>query len=268
MISGYAQNGWFDKDLELFRQMRVSSMKPHPNTFASVLPTCSNLATLEHGRVVHADIIKGGLQPNTFVGNALINLYAKCGTIEDAYIVFDKKPIWDVVPWTTMITGHAIHGHGKEALQLFEQMCLCGIVPNHVIYVSVLSASAHAGLVDDGWHYFDKMNRIYDITPLRENYCCMIYHLGRAEYQSLPQMEEIYGELDRLSGEMEAGYAPDTRFVLNDVEEEQKEHNLSCHSKKLAFAFGLNNTTCGIPITVIKNLRVCGDCHTTMHFIS
>ena len=104
------------------------------------------------------------------MGNALIDLYAKCGTIEDTYKVFDKIPRRDVVSWTAMIMGHAIHGRGKEALNLFEQMRLSGTVPDRVIYVGVLSACGHAGLVDDGWHYFDQMSRLYHITPLREHY--------------------------------------------------------------------------------------------------
>ena len=90
-----------------------------------------------------------------------------------------------------------------------------------------------------------------------------------SEEKSIPQIEEIYVELDRFSRMIkEAGYTPDTRFALNDVEEEQKEHNLYFHSENMAIAFGLINTSFGIPIRVIKNLRVCGDFHTAIKFIS
>ena len=89
------------------------------------------------------------------MGNALIYLYSNCATIEDTYKVFDKIPRRDVVSWTAMIMGHAIHGCGKEALNLFEQMQLSGIVPDRVIYVGLFFSCGHAILVDDGWHYFD-----------------------------------------------------------------------------------------------------------------
>ena len=104
------------------------------------------------------------------MGNALIDLYAKCGTIEDKYKVFDKIPRWNVVSWNAMIMGHAIHGHGKEALNLFEQMQLSETVLDCVIYVGVLSSCVHASLVDDGWNYYDQMSRLYHVTPLREHY--------------------------------------------------------------------------------------------------
>ena len=90
-----------------------------------------------------------------------------------------------------------------------------------------------------------------------------------SEEKSIPQIEEMYAELDRLSGMMkDAWYTPDTRFALNDMEEEKKEHNLYFHSENMAIAFGLINTSFGIPIKVIKNLRVCVDCHTAINFIS
>ena len=124
IISGNAQNERFDKALDHFNQMRFCGVKTHLDMFSNVLPTCANLAALEHGRVIHAYVIKNGFHPNTFMGNALIDLYAKCGTIEDTYKVFDKIPRWDVVSCSAMIMGHSIHGHGKEALNFFEQMWL------------------------------------------------------------------------------------------------------------------------------------------------
>eukprot|EP01018_Ginkgo_biloba_P019477 Gb_00849 [translate_table: standard] len=180
MIAGYAQNGHFDKALKLFRQMQLAGVKPDSDIFATVLPACANLAALDVGREVHIDIIRTGFQSDVFVGSALVDMYAKCGNIEDACKVFDEMPTQNVVSWTAMIVGYAMNGYGKEALQLFEQMKLSHAKPDHVTFVGVLSACCHAGLVHDGWEYFNCMSRDHNITPKLEHYCCMVDLLGRA----------------------------------------------------------------------------------------
>eukprot|EP01018_Ginkgo_biloba_P036678 Gb_33367 [translate_table: standard] len=373
MTVGYTQNGHFDQALKVFQEMQLTGLKPDADTYASILPACSNLAALEHGKGVHDDIIRSGFESNVFVGSALIDMYAKCGSIENAQKVFGKSPRRDMVSWTAMISGYAMHGCGKEALQLFEQMQHSGTNPDHVTFIGVLSACCHAGLVDDGWKYFDHMTRHYHITPVSEHYCCMVDLLGRAGHldeaqdfiskmpiqtdcavwgsllaacrihtnvelgervaehlfeldpqnaahyvllsniyaaagrwdgiekvrklmkdrsikkkpgcswiqvnnkvyaflggdKSHPETEKIYAKLETLSGKMkEAGYVPDLKFMLHDVEKEQKEHNLYHHSEKLAIAFGLISTLPGTPIRIVKNLRVCGDCHSATKFIS
>eukprot|EP01018_Ginkgo_biloba_P031724 Gb_04381 [translate_table: standard] len=180
MIAGYAQNGYFYEALRLFQQMQLTGMKPNSDTFASILPACANLAALEHGKMVHEDIIRSEFQSDVFVGSALVDMYAKCGSIADASNIFDRMPKRNVVSWNAMITGYAMHGCGKEALKLFEQMQQSNTNPNHVTFVGLLSACCHAGLVDDGWRYFHCMNQYYRLTPVMEHYCCMVDLLGRA----------------------------------------------------------------------------------------
>eukprot|EP01018_Ginkgo_biloba_P019327 Gb_27416 [translate_table: standard] len=182
MIAGFAQNGYFDDAVNLFQQMQLTDIKPDSNTFASVLSACANLVTLEQGKEAHEAIIRCGFQSDIFVGTALVDMYAKCGIIEDARIVFDKMPRQNVVAWNAMITGSAMHGFGMEALQLFERMQQSGSSPDHVTFVGVLSACCHAGLVHEGWQFFDQMSRYYHITPTVEHYCCMVDLLGRAGY--------------------------------------------------------------------------------------
>eukprot|EP01018_Ginkgo_biloba_P001174 Gb_31190 [translate_table: standard] len=180
MIAGYVQNGYGQAALELFRQMQQTGAKPNSKTFASVLSACANLAALEQGKEIHKKIIRSGFQSDIFVGNALVDMYAKCGSLENARSVFDKMPQRDVVSWTEMIAGYALHGHGKEALKLFEQMQHSGTNPDHVTFIGVLSACCHAGLVDEGWQYFHSMSQYYHITPTMEHYGCMVDLLGRA----------------------------------------------------------------------------------------
>eukprot|EP01018_Ginkgo_biloba_P019323 Gb_30147 [translate_table: standard] len=180
MIAGYAQNGHIEKALDLFRRMRLTDVIPDSDSFTAVLPVSAHLAALEHGKAVHEDIIRNGFQSDVFVGSALIDMYAKCGRIDKARKIFNRMQRRNVVSWTAMIVGYAMHGCGKEALKLFEQMQHSGTNPDHVTFVGVLSACRHAGLVDDGWQYFNRMSRDYQITPAVQHYCCMVDLLGRA----------------------------------------------------------------------------------------
>eukprot|EP01018_Ginkgo_biloba_P013191 Gb_32451 [translate_table: standard] len=180
MIAGYVHNGQALEALKLFRQMQLAGVKPNANTFASVLPACANLAALEQGMDIHEDIIRSGFQSHVFVESALVDMYAKCGSIKVARSLFDKMRERDVVSWTAMIAGYAMHGCGKEALKLFEQMQYSGMNPNHVTLVSVLTACCHAGLVDEGQQYFHRMSQYYHIAPAMEHYVCMVDLLGRA----------------------------------------------------------------------------------------
>eukprot|EP01018_Ginkgo_biloba_P025873 Gb_41753 [translate_table: standard] len=180
MIAGYVQNGHSDEALKLFRQMQETGAKPESNTFASILPACASLAALEQGMEIHKDIIRCGFQSDVFVGTALVDMYAKCGSIEKARDVFDKMHQRDLVSWNTMIAGYGMHGQGKEALKLFEEMQQSGMNPDHVTLVCVLSACCHAGLVDEGQQYFNCMKKHYHITPAMDHYVCMVDLLGRA----------------------------------------------------------------------------------------
>eukprot|EP01018_Ginkgo_biloba_P034750 Gb_24815 [translate_table: standard] len=180
MIAGYAQNGHAEEALKLFREMQLAGIKPDSGTFVIVLPACAYLAAMNEGKEIHEVIIKSGFQSNVFVGSALVDMYVKCGSIENARNVFDKVNQQDLVLWNAMIVGYAMHGCGKEALQFFEQMQHCGMNPDQVTFVGVLSACCHSGLVDEGSQYFSSMSEYYHITPTIKHYGCMVDLLGRA----------------------------------------------------------------------------------------
>eukprot|EP01018_Ginkgo_biloba_P002434 Gb_04611 [translate_table: standard] len=180
MIAGCAQNGHGVEALELFRQMQLENLKPDSKTLASVLPACANLTALEQGMEIHERLIRSGFQCDVFVESALVDMYAKCGSIEQARHLFDKMHQRNIVSWTAIMAGYAMHGCAKEALKLFEQMQHSGMNPDHVTLVCVLSACCHAGLVDKGRQYFNRMSQSYHITPTMEHYGCMVDLLGRA----------------------------------------------------------------------------------------
>eukprot|EP01018_Ginkgo_biloba_P000686 Gb_34816 [translate_table: standard] len=373
MVAGYAHGSCGNEALKLFFQMQCAGMQPERFTLTSVLTSCASLAAGEHGKKVHAHIIKTAFESDVCIGSALVDMYGKCGNVGDALKMFNEMPERNVVSWTAMIAACAQHGYSREAFQLFEEMQLVGIEPNQITFVCILSACSHAGLIDAGYHYFDSMSQEHGITPIMEHYACMVDLLGRAGHleeandfinkmpfepnalvwrtllgacrvhgnmelgkraaesalnlepedaatyvllsniyasagrwddsanirqlmkdrevrkepgcswievknqvhtffardRSHPQMEEIYVKLEELNGHMkDAGYMPDTNFVLHDVEQQQKEQFLCHHSERLAIAFGLISTPLGTPIRIVKNLRVCGDCHTATKFIS
>jgi len=129
---------------------------------------------------LHEYMIKLGIQLDSFVGNSLISMYAKCGLIEDPRLMFDIIVNRDVVSWNAMIAGYAQHGFGNEALKMFEELQRTGVKPNEVTFIGILSACSHAGLVDEGLRYFNSMYEDYCIAPRAEHYACIIDLLGRA----------------------------------------------------------------------------------------
>eukprot|EP01018_Ginkgo_biloba_P039032 Gb_40503 [translate_table: standard] len=180
MIAGYAHSGQGNEALKLFRQMQQAGLKCDTVTLMSVLPACAHLPSLEQGKEVHNYILRHGFESDIFMGNALIDMYAKCGSIENAHLIFDKMSQRNFVSWTTMIMGYAMHGQGECALKLFLQMQQAGLRPDHITFIGVLSACSHAGLVAEGCRYFDLMSRDYGITPSMEHHACMVDLLGRA----------------------------------------------------------------------------------------
>ncbi|XP_057873038.2 pentatricopeptide repeat-containing protein At5g39350 [Cryptomeria japonica] len=182
MIAGYSQNGFVEKALETFKQMHLASLKPNSTTFASILPACAKMGALEQGMDIHQSIVEGGLLPDVVIGNALVDMYAKCGNIEKARELFDKMPQRNVVSWNAMIAGYAQNGFCNDALKIFELMKHSGTYPDSVSFACVLFACSHAGLVHEGCTYFNHMSKSYCITPISDHFVCMVDLLVRAGY--------------------------------------------------------------------------------------
>lgn len=364
IIGSFAQNTDGHEALNLFKRMKRAGFWADQATLTSVLRACTGLALLELGRQAHVHVIK--FKQDIILNNALLDMYCKCGSLEDANSTFTRMVNKDVISWSTMITGLAQNGFSRIALELFELMKASGTKPNYITIVGVLFACSHAGLVEDGQYYFRSMKTCFGIDPGREHYGCMVDLLGRAgklaeavklinqmEYEpdavtwrallgacrvhrdtdlaiysakkilnlepnnagtyillsniyansqrwedvavlrttmrdlgvrkepgcswievnkqihafiigdnSHPQIKAISPELNQLIWKLkELGYVPQTDFVLQDVEGEQKEDSLSYHSEKLAIVFGMMSLQRETTIRIRKNLRICGDCH-------
>ncbi|CAM6003775.1 unnamed protein product, partial [Sphagnum balticum] len=180
MVLGHVKCGQGQEALKLFQQMQQEGVQPNSVTFVGVLNACASMIALEEGRCVHQHIIRCGWDSDVFVGSSLVDMYAKCGSMEDAWSVFNKMPSRDVVTWTTILGGCAMHGHGKEALKHFERMCEEGVQPDDVTFICLLSACSHAGLVGEGMHCYASMVKDYMISAKLEHYTCMVDLLGRA----------------------------------------------------------------------------------------
>ncbi len=123
MILAQMNCGQGQEALELFWQMEQEGGQPNPVTFVAVLNACASIVAIEEGRHAHEQIIHSGHEADVFVGNSLIDMYAKCGSMEEAQRVFNEMPSCNVVSWTAMLQRFAMHGYGKEALKHFEQLC-------------------------------------------------------------------------------------------------------------------------------------------------
>ncbi|XP_015573436.2 pentatricopeptide repeat-containing protein At1g50270 [Ricinus communis] len=182
LIAGYVQCNRFKDALLLFQDMLLTDVRPNQCTLSSVLTASAQLGALDRGRWVHDYIDRNSLEMNSILGTALIDMYAKCGCISEAYVVFNKLHIKNVYTWTAMINGLAMHGDALSSLNLFSHMISNGVQPNGVTFVGILNACAHGGLVHIGRGLFDMMKHMYNLEPNVDHYGCMVDLLGRAGY--------------------------------------------------------------------------------------
>ncbi|KAK8945664.1 putative pentatricopeptide repeat-containing protein [Platanthera guangdongensis] len=180
MIAIYVKNSMAVQAIQLFREMKKEGVEPDEATVASVLPACRDVMDLALGKQLHEYINEKNMLPNLTLENALMDMYATCGCLKEAHIVFSSIGRKDVASWTTIISAYGMHGHGREAISLFEQMQELGLEPDHITFVAVLSSCSYSGLLDAGKHYFNSMTDRYQLVPRMEHYACMVDLLGRA----------------------------------------------------------------------------------------
>ncbi|KAL5544491.1 hypothetical protein UlMin_008275 [Ulmus minor] len=182
LISCYLRNKRTRDALGLFDVMQSEDYGCEPDevTCLHMLHACANLNALEFGERVHGYIEEHGYGRATNLRNSLISMYSRCGSVEKAYEVFEGMRDKNVVSWSAMISGLAINGHGRTAIDAFEEMQRRGVVPDVQTFTGLLSACSHCGLVDEGMMFFDRMSREFGIAPNIHHYGCMVDLLGRA----------------------------------------------------------------------------------------
>lgn len=188
MISGYVLNDRFKDALHLFQEMLMEDdVKPNESTLTSVLTACAQLGAFDQGSWIHGYINRNTSEldiNSSILATALIDMYSKCGWVEEALMVFNnlQEKNKNVYVWTAMINGLAVHGDAVSCLSLFQSMVRNGVHPNEVTFIGVLSACSHAGIVEEGRKVFKSMRDDYGVEPNINHYGCMVDILGRAGY--------------------------------------------------------------------------------------
>lgn len=373
MIGALVQESMFEEAIELFREMQKNRMKPDRVTMVGIASACGYLGAFDHAKWVYTYILKNGIHIDLQLGTALVDMFSRCGDSYSGMIVFNGMEKRDVSAWTAAIGAMAMGGNAEGAVELFDEMLRQEVKPDDIVFVALLTACSHGGSVEKGRQVFNSMKKTHGICPQIVHYGCMVDLLGRAGLleealdliQSMPMEpnDVIWGSFlaacrthknvglaqyaadkitelapdetgihvllsniyafggqwddvarvrlqlkekgvqkmpglssidvngmihDFISGDeshpentnidlmlkeincrlSEVGYVPDITNVLLDVDLREKEHLLSRHSEKLAMAFGLISTGQGMPIRVVKNLRMCSDCHSFAKLVS
>ncbi|KAL3820082.1 hypothetical protein ACJIZ3_005987 [Penstemon smallii] len=179
LIASYARKGEGHNAVKLFLEMKRGGFEPTHFTFSSIFAACASTGALEQGKWVHTHMVKMGLNLVAFVGNTLLDMYGKSGSVQDAEKVFYRLVKKDVVSWNSMLTTYAQHGLGNETIHLFEEMRGMGFHPNKITFLCVLNACSHAGLLNKGLYYFELMKKCMLVPEIR-HYVSIVDLLGRA----------------------------------------------------------------------------------------
>ncbi|KAG9454707.1 hypothetical protein H6P81_007611 [Aristolochia fimbriata] len=179
LISGYAQNGLANESINVFRSMLLADTLPDAVTIVKILASSSHLGVLQQALCLHGCLVSRGFEDKVFVRAALIDLYAKCGNLDNAVKVFEATHDRDVVLWSSIIAAYGIHGRGYEAIDMFQRMVDDSCEPNPITFVSILSACSHSGLVEEGIKLFNNMLNSYGVAHNSEHYGIMVDLLCR-----------------------------------------------------------------------------------------
>ncbi|XP_019451349.1 PREDICTED: pentatricopeptide repeat-containing protein At5g42450, mitochondrial [Lupinus angustifolius] len=180
MVGGCSQTGHNEEALNFFIDMLREGFIPNESTFPCAICAAANVAALGIGKTFHACAIKFLGKLGGFVGNSLVSFYAKCGSMEDSLLMFEKLSKRNTVSWNAVICGYAQNGRGAEAISFFKRMCSSGCKPNGVTLLGLLWACNHSGLVDEGLSYFNQARLDNPSLLKSEHYACMVDLLARS----------------------------------------------------------------------------------------
>ncbi|KAB2628404.1 pentatricopeptide repeat-containing protein [Pyrus ussuriensis x Pyrus communis] len=363
-LDRFCKEGKVKEAVEILGLLEKQHVHVDLHLYLQLMQACGEAKALQEAKIVHDNITRLLPPLNVSTYNRILEMYSKCGSMDNAFLVFNKMPNRNLTSWDIMITWLAKNGLGEDAIDLFTQFKKAGLKPDGQLFNGVLYACSVVGDVNEGLLHFESMSKDYGIVPNMDHYVSAVAMLGSTGYldealefiekmplepnvdvwktlmnhcrvhgqlelgdrcvelieqldpscldeqskaglipvkesdlvkekenkklaaqnllevrsrvheyragdKSHPENDEIYAQLRGLREQMkEAGYIPETRFVLHDIDQEGKEDALLAHSERLALAHGLISSSARSTIRVIKNLRVCGDCHNALKIIS
>lgn len=272
MISGYAQHGNGKKALEIFEEMRSHNIPMDSVTFIGVISACTHAGLVDEGEKYFNMMVEDhSIKPMEEHYSCMVDLYSRAGRLGKAMELIESMSFpAGVSSWLSILAGCRAHQNlelGKVAAER-----LISLQPDHSA-AYVLLSNIYAALGD--WHERRKVRRMMEERKVKKEAGLSWIEVKNKTHSFLagdvshPLTNQIYMKLDELRSRLrDVGYRPDTNYVLHDVDEEHKEAILSQHSERLALAFGLISTSPEVPIQIMKNLRVCGDCHTVFKIVS
>ncbi|URD95490.1 PPR repeat [Musa troglodytarum] len=238
MIDGYAVNNLGDDGLQMFEEMRKVGVLPTGSTFLSVLAACASAEAVEEG-FIHFDAMhkEHGIPPQVEHYIGLIEVLGKSGHLNEAMEFIEKLPFEPpVAVWEAMMNLARSQGDVDLEDRAVELMTF--LDPSKILLSKIPTPTAKRR---SGLNMLDGRNKL-------------------GEYRLPPKIETKVVK--------EQVYVPDTRYVLHDIDQEAKEQALLYHSERLAIAYGLISTPARTPLRIIKNLRICGDCHNAIKIMS
>ncbi|OIT38119.1 PREDICTED: pentatricopeptide repeat-containing protein At3g24000, mitochondrial [Nicotiana attenuata] len=180
MLAANARVGLWEEALKLLLQMQREKLEFDQFSLSAALSAAANLASLEEGQQIHCLATKLGFDSNSFVGNATMDMYGKCGEMNDVLKIFPEPNMRPRLSWNVLISVFARHGLFQKARDTFHDMVKQGSKPDHVTFVSLLSACSHGGLVDEGLRYFASMASEFGVPAGIEHCVCVVDLLGRS----------------------------------------------------------------------------------------
>lgn len=224
LISGYAEQGLAEEALSCLEQMQLEGLSPNATSYLCALKACGGMGAIDKGREMHAEIMIKGFDEDMFVGNILIDMYAKCSSLAEAQEVFDKMPVQDVVSWTTLMAGYAEHGPSEKVLNTMEQMQHSGVCLNAFTFVCALKACCSMrGLNEGQIMHAESTKRGFEKDLFVGNILVDLY----AKQGLLEESWEVFDQLPvqdvitctaLITGYLERGHSED---VLNSMDQMQ-----------------------------------------------
>ncbi|KAM7264414.1 hypothetical protein ACFE04_002097 [Oxalis oulophora] len=272
VMSGLAMNGYEKIVFALFGQMHKSGIRPDGNTFMGLLCACTHSGLADDGRRYFNSMTPVfSLPPSIEHYGCMVDLLGRAGLLDEAHELINSMPMDpNAIVWGALLGGCRLHKDTQLAEHVLKK--LIDIEPrnsgNYVLLSNIFSASHR-------WEDAEKIRSVMSNRSIQKVPGCSWIEIAGVIHEFLvgdtshPASSKIYAKLEELGRELkQAGFVPATDNVLFDIEDEEKEQFLGHHSEKLAIAFGLISSGPDEVIRVVKNLRVCGDCHESIKLIT